>query len=556
MHKKIKMFLASFLSILFIAIAAIVAEDPPQGAVNLRIDFGQSKGFANYANPEGLQDDEAQMSENIEYYKKRDLSVRKSVNDILNQNPVTGGFPRSTANWSKYFKSTTSAVPYLYTKVGENLLYWNLLTNGVASYGNTFGPVNNPGQSDAIIQGETLYIVCETSSSKFVKNVPDAIGNMVSVNSSSAIPSGKYAQFHLDRFLVSGNTTTANRVFYSWHDQPLNFHPLDFFDIQSAKRDNIITGIGEPFLGMLPIYTRYSTRVMVGNSFPDGSIGGNLTERVISDSIGCFHHWTIKNRKDGQYFLSEGVNGLQPGIYKFNGVSLQEVTINYRQYFIDNVRITTAIVPSAFTYDDKYCLIHTSKSGVMNSRMVCLDERNVPTFYKFDRLYVDYFDVFESSAFALNNAVGSADFGIVSFGGAAQFDTILGQRRNIEFKYQTKDFDFGAQNRTRIKRVKNAYIDFQKGSGNFTISAIYDFGLATTTWVIDTQTDYGDGRSTAAIRTVARTSSTIINRIVFPEASPTNPRENNFNFINFLITSSASIHINSIDIYAVPQPLP
>lgn len=529
------------------------AENPTPAEIPLILDFSQVKGFANYSHSEGIRDDEAQGSDNIEYYKTRDLSVRKSVNDITTQDPVTGAFPRSTANWLKYFKSTTSPTAYLFTKVANNLLFWNTTNNGVASFGNIFGiPV---GQSDALISGEVLYIVCETSGSKYVKILPDGNGNNVSVYFTTAIPSGKYAQFHLDRFIVAGDTIVPNRVYYSWHDNPLNFHPLDFFDIQSAKRDNIVTGVGEPFLGMLPVYTRYSTRVMVGNAFPDGGSGGNITERVISDSVGAFHHWTVKNRKDGQYFLSEGVSGLQPGIYRFNGVNVQEVTISFRQWFIDNVKIDSAVVPSAFVYDDKYCLIHTSKTGIMNSRMMCLDERNIPSFYNFNPLYVDYYDVFQSSAFGLSNAVGSSKFGIVGFGGATAFDTVLGVRQSINFKYQTKDFDFGQQNRGKKKSITRAYIDFQQGPGNFQVQAIYDFGQATTSWIVDMQTQYTGLSTTSAIRTVNYSSAVVINKLVFPLPTPATPRENKFNFVNFLITSTCPVHINSMDIYATAEQL-
>lgn len=527
-----------------------IAEDPPQGAVNLRIDFKNSKGFANYTYSDGLENDEAQVMENTNISNKFNLEPRFGT-ALVASNPG-GLIPGRTGNFIKILNSTTTAV------LGKIFI--------VLRYNDRIQALNMPpatfyqayqdlvGQTDPIIIGNRMYVVQESSRSIIIVN--DYNNQNITVEGSTKVPSGKYAQAHLNRFIVSGNTITANRVFYSLDQNPENFHPLDFFDLNLKSNDREITGIGEPFLGMLPIYTQSSTRVMIGNLFPSAGSGGNLTERIIADNIGAIHHRTIKNKQDGQYFFSMGVNGSAPGIYRFNGVSVQEMTRKIRNYFTTIVSLSTAVIPSAFVYENRYCLCTTSKNGVNIDRMVCLDEQNKPEIYTGIGITADYWDVFNSTAYGIHSGPGNEMF-VKSLSRNTNTEYYeLSNNNPLTLTWQSKDFDFGPQNRARVKNIDRAYIDFEKTAGNFKISAIYDFGKATTTWTVDMQTDYGNGSSTSAIKTVVRSSGTVVDRLMFPQPSPSSPNTNSFGFVNFLISSTGPVHINSIDIWATFKPLP
>jgi len=534
------------------------AEDPPAGSQRLFVDFSKSRGFANYTHTEGLQETEAQLVENVELYDRRDLANRAGTRIMYNE---VDSYEAIQGDFIKIMYSTTSGVDdkALAIVKHETGIYAYLVNPRYSAFerinpsfgGTVFLSVQNGAKTEPIIVKNKMYIVNDSSVSIYVESSYN--NSYCNVLFTTAVPSGKYPQVHLDRFIVAGDTKAVNRVYYSLDDNPTNFHPLDFFDLTLKSNDKGIMGIGEPFLGMLPIYTEKSVRVMVGNMFPTAGSGGNLTERIIADNIGCVHHRTIKNRKDGQYFLSRGLNETNPGIYKFNGVTVQEMTIPVRNYFKESVSYSSTVIPSAFIYDDKYCVSLATPSGRYISQMVCLDELNRPTIYNGTGIYSDYWDVYRSTPFGVHsgpgdvNMVKALDKNIVT-----DVPIIAGVVSTAVVKYQTKDFDFGENNRVRKKTISRAYFDFNKNPGNVNVIANFDFGKSSCSWNVDMRTDY----SSANIKTVSLSSDTIIDKLIFPYPSPSNPNLNKFNFVNFLITSTNAVHINSLDVYATVEPLP
>lgn len=528
----------ALLALLFAA-SPLRAVEVPQGAIEVFINFSQSKGLFNYLNSVESPPDTAQDISNIDFKRNQNLSPRFHIGPTI----ISGGDKNSIAGFKNslsIFVSTTNNA-YIVGRVDDR------------PFASTSGFEQNPvgrdigdptffalgqRQSDEITINNAHYLINEASG--IIKyNVEDNSANrFVGL---FGTPQGKYASSFLGSLLISGSTIAirANRISYSTSTNVEQFPISNFLDIQGG--DTGITGLGAPLLGVMPIYTQSTTRMLTGTVFPESGTPGNVAVRTVSETVGCIHHRTIENRNNQQLFFSAGQYNTAPGIYAFNGVGVQELTKFIRPYFIDNINITTTPIPSAFVYKNEYCLEVATKTGLHVDTQICLDENNrirISTGFPLDDL-----STYKGVAYMIETATISAT-GVLPAGKVIKYDLSYA---TIPWAYKTKDYDMGQQQQGNIrsnqKTANRAYIDFENKAGTITVIANFDFGLSSQTFVINTSTSYKSG----TIDTVLKTSDRIINKLTFNLGKK-------FNFVNFELKGDNDSSINSIDFYAVLEP--
>lgn len=519
------------------------AEDPPQNSINLKIDFSKTTGLNDFLTSDKINDTDAQVVRNIDYIKNGNMTPRNGFIEYTNT-----AFAQSNyhGNFLGVFVSTNSN-KYLISNIEQKLSYFVTTTPGPDA--NITGPTGQTQTFKYPIDGLNwngyFYIISQDT---VALKIGEITGTGVSFVYSTSVPQGQYAQSHIDRMLVAGSTNTPLRLFYSYPDDADDFPPINYLDITGVKEYDIITGLGPTLLGNLPIYTNNTTRLLTGTEFPNYDTGGNVGVRVVSDNIGCIHHRTIKNVNNRQYFYSKGSNQTNPGIYRFNGISVQEVTKGARNLFL-TLNTSTFPIPNAYVYKDTYCLNLASANGIVNNYQVCVDDKDRISFYQlglnpgtpFADNAVDMVRVIDNSVYAVTGQPYQSDLRrkIYKLSSSAED---YGSR--IYWRYKTKDFDMG--NESRPKVAQRAYVSSAWNSSSFTVLANMDFGNSTYSWTIISSTTYKQ----PDIQTVLFSSGNVINRLTFPSG------KQRFNYINFDFTgSNYNSSIDYLDFYATPEPL-
>lgn len=513
------------------------AEDPPQNAINLKIDFTKSTGYNDFLTSDKIADTDAQIVRNIDYIRNGNMTIRGGFIDYTSTIFLKSNYH---GNFLGVFVSTNSN-KYLISNIEQKLSYFTTTVPGPdAGLSQTFKyPI------DGLNWNGYFYIINQDTAAL---KIGEITGTGVSFVYSTSVPQGQYAQSHIDRMLVAGSTNTPLRLFFSYPDDADDFPPINYLDITGVKEYDIITGLGPTLLGNLPIYTNNTTRLLTGTEFPNYDTGGNVGVRVVSDNIGCIHHRTIKNVNNRQYFYSKGSNQTNPGIYRFNGISVQEVTKGARNLFL-TLNTSTFPIPNAYVYKDTYCLNVASANGIVNNMQVCVDDKDRISVYQFspaplsanESLGIDMVRVLDNRVYAVNgNGAFDGEFRkrILQFSPSAE-DSLS----KINWRYKTKDFDMGNDSKSKI--ANRAYISSAWNASSFTVTANMDFGVSTYAWTINSTSSYKQ----SDIQTVLFSSGNVINRLNFPVG------KQRFNFINFDFSGSTYTSIDSFDFYATPEPL-
>lgn len=185
----------------------------------------------------------------------------------------------------------------------------------------------------------------------------------------TAVANLDYIRVHRNRCFSAGNSTNPSRLFYSnLGDCTTWTTSTDYVDIAPEDGD-VITGIGEPFFDMLPIYKKFSTWALKGNT-PSTFVLVN-----ISKDTGAKNHRSIATYRNIQLFDSVGPNGGQPGIYGFNGIIVDEVSKKLRNEIedLDTFRSASGIriIDTKGDFDlgtfDSYTMSSSRDSGFMQS---------------------------------------------------------------------------------------------------------------------------------------------------------------------------------------------
>lgn len=512
-----------------------IAEDPPLGYLTQPINFGESIGFYNYLPSNNIPENAAQNIRNVDYSVTGDLSVRRGASTYFEIGAPTG---EAASNLLSVWVSSTGG-RYFIAKVG-NRIHTIATTNAL----NARNPNPITGQADIVSWSSAAYIVSENT--RIIKVSELVTLSSVAYSYIEVTPGGKYAQSHLGRLVVAGSTVQSDAMFlfYSDEDSPESHRFGNYIQIPAIRDSDPLTGIGPSLLNILPIYTRNTTRTLIGTVFPSDSFIGNLSVRLISQTVGCVHHKTIKNFENGQYFYSIGENGTAPGIYKFNGTSVKEVTKSIRKYFQDTIDTTTSTIPCAYVSEDRYCLNVATIGGRDLTVTVCYG----PTDKKIEIMQQPSMDQVVAENGTLYGVSGVHDNTNTEWNEIYRLDSgsVDGSTgAAYSWRYQTKDFDLGRVNRTNYKIPERAYIQFERNTGTFTVIANYDFGNSTTVWTIDTSTKV----ETSDVLTVMINSQTVINRLNFPGSI-------RFNYINFDLFGSSRTTIDRLDFYTIKESLP
>lgn len=522
------------------------AEDIPPNAVRLMVDFSKPGGLVDYYTSDNIPDNAAQLIYNIDFRRNGNLSTRKGVSTYLagnNQNSYAGPY---TANYISFFVSTRSYA-YLVEQFHDNIEFKSAAPGAVVTYQTT-----DTGNDyiDGVNWNGTFYIIGHTNppgGSRFIEFATDDIRQ---TNNLTGMPQGHMLQPHLDRLLISGSTTFPLRVFYSDANLPESFNAANTLDITGVREYDRVTGIGPTLLGSLPIYTKFSTRLLYGTVFPTAGSGGNTGVRVISENIGSVHHRTIKNMNNKQYFFSSGPSGTQPGIYVFNGITVKEATKAVRKLF-EGINVTTAPLPNAFVYKDSYCLNVSTKNGLRNTQQICIDDNDAVRLSSFtvettgEALGIDGVAIYNGETRAINgNNAASYKDSVLLYDYDSGSDSPGSPTQPIVWRYKTKDFAPTNDFKIRPKVPNRMYISSQYIPTSFSVTANYDFGRASTTWIVNSTTIY----KTDKIQTVIKSSATMVNKLTFPGNIE-------FKNINFELTGSSYSSIDSIDFYAVPSAM-
>ena len=185
----------------------------------------------------------------------------------------------------------------------------------------------------------------------------------------TAVAALDYIRVHRNRCFAAGFSTSPSRLYWSnlgncdtWTTG------TDYVDI-SPEDGDIITGIGEPFFDMLPIYKKFSTWAL------KGSTPGTFVLVNISKDTGAKNHRSVATYRNIQLFDSVGPNGGKPGIYGFNGIIVDEVSKNLRNEIenLDTFRAATGrrLIDTQDDYDlgtfDSYTMSSSRDSGFMQS---------------------------------------------------------------------------------------------------------------------------------------------------------------------------------------------
>ena len=522
------------------------AADPPANSVNLKLDFSKSKGLFDYVGTDNIPNDTFQNLKNIDFRRFGNLSSRLGHLHIGSFNTPNGTYHGK--NFLSVFVSTTG-FKYFISVINRRPEYTRADSPGFP--GNPFDPLagvpNFNAPFDGINWNGTFYFTGVTDSTGN-KVIETAAGTTLQMFEVAAIPNGAFMQAHLDVLLVAGSTISPLRLFYSEADAPEIFPAANTLDLTGIKEADEITGLGPTLLGNLPIYTKNTTRNLSGTVFPSTGTGGNINIRVVSDNIGAVHHRTIKNRNNRQLFYSKGPGQTQPGIYSFNGISIEERTKAIQNFFKNNVGNydidSSSSCPNAYVYNDKYCLNVSSKNGLHNYYTICIDENDVPEIYEASMENggvnaLDMVTVYEGNIYGIagtdspNPGTGNRVYKL--------FNTTVDDGNPIRWASKTKDYDMGDKSRT--KTANRAYIVHQTTNTTFTLRANYDFGRSSSVWTINSTSSY----KTSNIETLTISSSSYLTKLTFPQTK--------FNWINFESSGTGFTAIDSIDFYAQPEPL-
>lgn len=536
---------------LFAGVIGLYCADPSPQSLVLSIDFSKMKGQFDYWNSTEIPDEYGQYINNIDW----------SINGILTpRRGITIAFPgQNASNYNNYagreFKVLISSYNdvWAFQRETRALLVHRLNdvneSNAWVSYlseiGSEFSMVNDDFK---------LYVISEQSPmSVFYAGTPGGEGVFPYARVSTGTPGGRYATKFLENLVIAGATETANvnRIFFSSANQLETFPFINYLDIPIDTPNDRITCLGEPILGVLPIYSRLSAKVLTGSVFPDNDTQGNINVRSISGSIGCASNQSVKNLNNRQYFYSQGPAGKLPGIYAFNGISIQEMTKPIRNFFLTLDQSTTSKAVG-YVYKNKYCLSISTPGRFANTVQVCLDDSDRIEINR--NLNVEGFEVIYGTPVisvgpynqrpAINGLAGFDQAGKsvdqMQWSNFASLAFVP-----VDWKFKTKDYDMGRQNRNRPKTADRAYVTFQKATGTLNIAACFDFGKSTVQWTIDMSTTYAYVSS--GIITVTPDSSFITNKLIFPSGKK-------FNYVNFEIWGSTYASVQSIDFFATPEP--
>lgn len=544
-----------------------LADAPPASAIRQYINFKDSVGLVDYYKSDEIPDNGAVTVNGLDWTLDGTMKTRLAYSLVAPAISVLASIvPPYLPRYFWVYTSTTGT-NYFVAKIDEQLRAINSFTSDVQ-----LGQIQR-AKLDHIVSGGILYVVNETSPIlKIVETNPLNVLTlkMTLLNKS---PAGNIIKPHLDRLIVAGSTRASEEmtVYFSSADDFDTWSPENFFEVNSITNGERITCMGDSIFGNLPLFTNKTTRLITGTEYPSvvdavnaPDIAGNITVKNISENIGCVNQETVKTVKGKTVFFSAGQNQTTPGIYEFNGVTVKERTKQYRRWFNNSVLISTDILPTAFVYQDNYCVNLASVNAIYADQLFCIDADDRLT----KRIIV-------SNALAGNNIIPPT-IGMMDFIGSQGYflngfnvrpqstnpgenaliykyndsgttrDSITSNaaKINIEWDYKTKDFDMKDKN--RVKTPERAYFKHATSSASRVVDVIatYDFGPASTTWRIDTSsfTNYTDG----PVRTILKTQVDAIQRLAFPAGIK-------FNFINFEVRGSTPVSLSYIDFYANPD---
>lgn len=525
-----------------------VCADPPPQSNRLTIELHKSGGYMDYFGSDNIPDNYAQSVMNVDWTINGSLRKRKGVFPFDTLTSPPGGY--SSPSFIATFVSTTSNI-YLITVVGGGVWYTKIDTSGrkLASSVALSG-VSWTRRVDGINNQGYFYITGDDNSSGW--RIGESSPGTLYVLQSSQIPLGHFVTNHIDRMLVAGSTTTPLRIFYSSGTAYDSFPASQYFDLTGTREYESITGLGETLLGLKPVYTNTTVRVISGTAYPSAALGtaGNIVVRVVADSIGCVDGATVKNLNNKQYFFSAGSNGTAPGIYVFNGVGVNEVSKAARRFFRDYTQVSSTHIPTAYVDQDKYCLSFASPTMSINSQVVCVEDGTnrisflksrprlgtTPSFYVgFDRL-----TTYGGNVYAVQAGEGaSTNINQIWRIGYGEGDDFSDSPAN--WNYKTKDFDMGEKGKEKI--ADRAYLSYAWAPTTFSFAANYDFGNSTKSWNINSTTSY----KTPDMETIKMTSSTVVTKVSFGSKR--------FTHINFELSGGSVTTVDQIDFYSQADTL-
>ena len=123
-----------------------------------------------------------------------------------------------------------------------------------------------------------------------------------------------------NRCFGAGNDANPSRLYWSdLGDCNTWTVATEFVDIDINDGD-VITGIGEPYLNMLPVFKKFSSYLLqFDNAFPS-----KRKVITVSRTTGAKNHRSIAVYNNRIYFDSLGPNGGQAGIYSHDGIRVRE----------------------------------------------------------------------------------------------------------------------------------------------------------------------------------------------------------------------------------------
>lgn len=550
----------------------LFAEDSPAGIQRFVVSFKDSVGLFDYFKSDDIPDKAAQVATNIDWSIDGALHSRRGIDNVYYFNALNdisnivgnGQAVQGARNDSFWvYRSTTDRL-YLIARF-ESFLQAITPPEGTYAQDLTATKPFKTGQADALKTEGNFYIVSESSPiTKITEVDPTSPSNKLQVSFIQNSPSGKAIKPHLDRFLVIGSTLSGyeNTVLYS---SPSNINSWPAFNTIEifAKTGEYITCIGDPLFGNVPLYTNQTVRLITGSQYPDEESPGNISIRQIYDGIGCASQRSIKNLRNKQYFYSRGQGGNVPGIYEFNGVSIKEKTKPYRRWFANVVQNSTATLPTAFVYQDKYCLAVASNGVDRLGPIVCVDDTE--KIYRIDGINVAMADEDKGTLWFLNDARSYINTGENINYKANIWDsnnfmdhlkignTSASRNPTIDWRYKTKDFGFNERG-LRRNMPERIYIQADKSTSSIiNLVATYDFGRATDYWRIDLSTIYSQGNTlNSSILTVENGSGSVINKLL----PATGVVDKNFTHVNFEVFGSSAVSIDYLDFYYTVKQMP
>ncbi len=381
MNRTLKYLLAA--ALLFLP-SRVRTEDVPNGTggpKRLYLDMTKQAGYWDYFDSINLPPGSAKYLRNLDFTINGQLTTRNGISTIYNGTPDGGGYHEAySRNNLDVFTSTTNNNWFIW-KIG-NRYQWGLLSNfaGINGYSPCLnwpnGGVTNSVRSDGINWNGAYYVDCEDGSTP-TKILESSAGSALYFVNVSSIPAGSILQKHLDRLLIAGNTTSVNTIFYSEPNQPESFPAQNTITLTGLSQSDKIIAMGPVMQAILPVCTQNTFKYLSGTVFPSSLVptAGNIAVRPVSDNIGCLSPKANKILDGELYFPSMGPDQVVPGIYRFNGVSVEEVTKGQRNFFKNTLTMNN---PSktvvGFINKDLYCIAASTVGGFNNDCLVCVDK--------------------------------------------------------------------------------------------------------------------------------------------------------------------------------------